>query len=130
VSAEPEELSTGRRPGSVRRDVLTTGTSLHHNLPGGTSRLADALAVIKDLPRPVADGLGAVLYGPYVVAALLTRERSAMPWDDIYAMVTPGLAFNMFFNTASVLRDPGPGRSFRASPRRPGGLPAVREAAS
>jgi hypothetical protein len=34
-----------------------------------------------------------------VVAELLTGERSAVPWDDIYAMVTPGLAFNMFFNT-------------------------------
>jgi hypothetical protein len=46
-----------------------------------------------------------------------------MPWDDIYAMVTPGLAFNMFFNAANVLRDPGPGRSGRTRPRRPGSVP-------
>lgn len=57
----------------------------------------------------------AVRYGPYVVAALLTGERSAMPWDGIYAMVTPGLSFNMFFNIANVLREPGGGA------RRPGG---------
>jgi oxygen-dependent protoporphyrinogen oxidase len=180
VSAEPEELSAGAGLAQFAATFSRPGTSLHHNLPGGTSRLADALAIsigdrlrtscpvtairqgdgfaevewlhggavrrarcahviaavpagvareiIKDLPSAVADGLGALRYGPYVVAALLTRERSAMPWDDIYAMVTPGLAFNMFFNTASVLRDPGPGRSFRASPRRPAVFPAVRAA--
>jgi len=69
--------------------------------------------IIDDLPAGIADGLNAIRYGPYVVAAILTAEQSAMPWDDIYAMVTPGRAFNMFFNTASILRVPGP--------RRPGG---------
>ncbi len=78
-------------------------------VPAGVAR-----ETVEDLPGPVADGLAAVRYGPYVVASLLTAERSAMPWDGIYAMVTPGLAFNMFFNTASVLREPG-------SARRPGG---------
>jgi oxygen-dependent protoporphyrinogen oxidase len=72
-----------------------------------------AREIIKDLPREMAEGLAAIRYGPYVVAALLTAEQSATPWDDIYAMVTPGRAFNMFFNTASTLR--------RKGPRRPGG---------
>lgn len=141
------------------------GTSLHHNLPGGATRLVQALAtsiddrlhtsspvtairqrdglaevqweeggtsrqartghvivatpapvtrtIVKDMPGTMAQGLSAIRYGPYVVAALLTAESSAMPWDDIYAMVTPGRAFNMFFNTASVLRGP--------RPRQPGG---------
>jgi protoporphyrinogen/coproporphyrinogen III oxidase len=174
VSAEPEELSAGAGVAQFAATFSRPGTSLHHNLPGGTSRLVDALAgtlgdrlhtacpvtairqgdgfaeaewlhggevrrarcahaiaavpagvareIIKDLPGDVADGLGAIRYGPYVVAALLTRERSAMPWDDIYAMVTPGRAFNMFFNTASVLWDPGPGRSRRTGPSRPGSV--------
>jgi oxygen-dependent protoporphyrinogen oxidase len=175
VSAEPEELSAGAGLAQFAATFSRSGTSLHHNLPGGTSRLVDGLAqglgdrlrtscpvtairqgdgfaevewlhggevqrascaqviaavpagaareIIKDLPAEGADGLGAVRYGPYVVAALLTRERSAMPWDDIYAMVTPDLAFNMFFNTASVLRAPGPGRSRDGGPRRPGSVP-------
>jgi protoporphyrinogen/coproporphyrinogen III oxidase len=162
VSAEPEELSAGAGMAQFAATFSGPGTSLHYNLPGGTSRLAQALAaglpgslrtgcpvtairqdegfaevewleggairrascaqviaavpaglareIIKDLPGPVADGLGAVRYGPYVVASLLTGERSAMPWDGIYAMVTPGLAFNMFFNTVSSVREPGGAR--------------------
>ena len=27
-----------------------------------------------------------------------------MPWDDVYAMATPGRAFDMFTNQAHVLR--------------------------
>ena len=36
-----------------------------------------------------------------------------MPWDDVYAMATPGRAFDMFTNQAHVLR--------REGERRPGG---------
>lgn len=36
-----------------------------------------------------------------------------MPWDNNYAIATPGLAFGVFFNMASVMRGTGP--------RRPGG---------
>jgi protoporphyrinogen oxidase len=174
VSAEPEELSAGAGLAQFAATFSRPGTSLHHNLPGGTSRLVDALAgtlgdrlhtwcqvtairqgegfaevewlhgaavrrarcaqvivavpagvarqIIKGLPGGLANGLGAIRYGPYVVAALLTAERSAMPWDDIYAMVTSELAFNMFFNTASVLRDPGPSGSLRADPRLTGAV--------
>jgi protoporphyrinogen/coproporphyrinogen III oxidase len=165
VSAEPEELSAGAGLAQFAATFSPPGTSLHHNLPGGTSRLPEALArhlqqslrtscpvtairrrdgiaevrwregnrqrhatakhvivatparaarnIVADLPAETADALSAIRYGPYVAAALLTAEQSAMPWDDIYAMVTPGRAFNMFFNTASVLRTRGP--------RRPGG---------
>jgi oxygen-dependent protoporphyrinogen oxidase len=35
---------------------------------------------------------------------LLTNETTPMPWDDVYAMTTPGLSFNMFFNHANPLR--------------------------
>ena len=165
VSAEPEELSAGAGMAQFAATFSPAGTSLHHNLAGGTSRLVEALTqglkdclrtscqvtavrqrggsaevewlehgairrtmtrqvivatpapaarqIIKDLPSGTADGLSAIRYGPYVVAAMLTAERSAMPWDGIYAMVTPGRAFNLLFNTASILRGPGQ--------RRPGG---------
>ena len=36
-----------------------------------------------------------------------------MPWDGLYAMATPGRAFDMFTNQAHALR--------KAGPRRPGG---------
>ena len=41
-----------------------------------------------------------------------TSERGAMPYDDVYAMATPGRAFDMFTNQAHALR---------GGARRPGG---------
>jgi oxygen-dependent protoporphyrinogen oxidase len=68
------------------------------------TRPDDALAMIDGLSAEVRHALGSMRYGPYVVASLLTNENDPMPWDGIYAMVTPGAAFNMFFNTANLLR--------------------------
>ena len=45
--------------------------------------------------------------------AVETNETTAMPWDRIYAMATPGRAFDMFTNQAHALR--------QAPDRRPGG---------
>jgi oxygen-dependent protoporphyrinogen oxidase len=44
VSAEPEELSAGAGLAQFAATFSRPGTSLHHNLPGRTSRLVDALA--------------------------------------------------------------------------------------
>jgi oxygen-dependent protoporphyrinogen oxidase len=69
--------------------------------------------IVANLPRPTRAALESIPYGPYAVLALLTRERTRMPWDDVYAIATAGRSFNMLFNTASVLRS--------APERRPGG---------
>jgi oxygen-dependent protoporphyrinogen oxidase len=42
-----------------------------------------------------------------VVGAFLTGEASPMPYDGVYAAATPGMSFNMLFNTANVLRRDG-----------------------
>jgi protoporphyrinogen oxidase len=60
-----------------------------------------------------AAALGRMSYGAFLCVAVETREAGRMPWDDVYAMATPGRAFDMFTNQAHVLR---PGRE-----RRPGG---------
>jgi oxygen-dependent protoporphyrinogen oxidase len=69
--------------------------------------------IVRDLPAETAAALAGIRYGPFVCGALLTGEPGPMPWDDIYAIVTPGKAFNMLFNHANVVRGPGP--------REPGG---------
>jgi protoporphyrinogen/coproporphyrinogen III oxidase len=69
--------------------------------------------IVRNLPADTADALARIPYGPFVCGAVLTGERGAMPWDGVYAIATPGKAFNMLFNHASVLRGPGP--------REPGG---------
>jgi protoporphyrinogen oxidase len=67
------------------------------------------------LVAPVADEAAAALsqmrYGVFVSVAIETRETAAMPWDDVYAMATPGRAFDMFTNQGHVLRA---GRARRA----------------
>ena len=78
--------------------------------------------LVEGLPPTLDSALRAIRYGPYVVAAFLTNEQRRMPWDDIYALVVARKRFNMFFNTASVLR---------SSPERlPGGSLTVYGAAS
>jgi oxygen-dependent protoporphyrinogen oxidase len=70
--------------------------------------------ILVDPPMELACALSRIEYGPFVVAAILTNERSAMPWDDIYAILTPGMSFDLCFNHANVLRS-------RAGRRAPGG---------
>jgi protoporphyrinogen/coproporphyrinogen III oxidase len=69
------------------------------------------------LVAPVAGRAAAALeqmtYGAFVTVAVETRETRAMPWDSVYAMATPGRAFDMFTNQAHALRGGGK--------RRPGG---------
>jgi oxygen-dependent protoporphyrinogen oxidase len=71
--------------------------------------------IVAGLPADTSDALGAIPYGPYVVAAFLTSETEPMPWDGIYALATPKRSFSMLFNTANVLRATparSPGGSF------------------
>jgi oxygen-dependent protoporphyrinogen oxidase len=68
------------------------------------------------LVAPVAGAAAAALeqltYGAFLSVAVETSETAAMPWDDVYAMATPGRVFDMFTNQAHVLR---------RGARRPGG---------
>jgi oxygen-dependent protoporphyrinogen oxidase len=60
-----------------------------------------------------AEALAQLTYGAFLSVAVETSETAAMPYDDVYAMATPGRAFDMFTNQAHALRAGGP--------RRPGG---------
>jgi oxygen-dependent protoporphyrinogen oxidase len=62
--------------------------------------------IVEGLPTALARALDSIHYGPYTVGAFLTNEKARMPWDGIYAMVAARRSFNMFFNTASILRHP------------------------
>jgi len=73
-----------------------------------------AREIVADLPAETAAALDAIVYGPFVVGGILTGETGAMPWDDIYSVLTVDASFNMLFNHANALREPG-------GPREPGG---------
>jgi protoporphyrinogen/coproporphyrinogen III oxidase len=80
-----------------------------------------ARRIVRGLPAGVARALERISYGPYVVGAFLTDETAPMPYDDLYAVATPSMSFNMLFNTANVLR--------RDGTRAPGGSLMVYSAA-
>lgn len=71
-----------------------------------------AREVVEGLPADVERSLAAVRYGQFCVLTVETTENSPMPWDDVYAITTPGLSFSMFFNHANPIRK---------GPRKPGG---------
>ena len=71
------------------------------------------------LPDDTKHALGEIHYGPSIVGGILTKETRPMPWDDLYAIATPGRAFDFIFNHANVIRAQEP-------ERKPGGALMVR----
>ncbi len=69
--------------------------------------------MVRGVAPAAADALEQLTYGAFLSLAVETNERRRSPWDDVYAMATPGRSFDMFTNQAQVLR--------RADHRRPGG---------
>lgn len=62
-----------------------------------------ARTLIADLPAQTAAALEQIAYGPFLSLALLVRENGPMPWQDIYAISTPGARFSVMFNQATGL---------------------------
>jgi oxygen-dependent protoporphyrinogen oxidase len=72
-----------------------------------------AAPLVAPVAREAAAALEQLTYGAFLSVAVETSETTAMPWDGVYAMATPGRAFDMFTNQANVLRS--------EAERRPGG---------
>jgi oxygen-dependent protoporphyrinogen oxidase len=72
-----------------------------------------AAPLVAPVAERAAGALSQLSYGPFLSVAIETCETGAMPYDDVYAMATPGRVFDMFTNQAHVLRT--------GAPRRPGG---------
>ena len=67
----------------------------------------DLLGLAEHLPEETREALAAVRFGPMAVLSVRTRETAPMPWDELYSILTPDASFNMFFNHANFLREPG-----------------------
>ena len=126
---------SGRLPAALGRELgerARTGCRVHAISPDGTGLVVhhdggevSARHVIVAAPAPnatplvapvserAAAALSRLTYGAFVSVAVQTCETTAMPYDDVYAVATPGRVFDMFTNQAHVLR--------RAGPRSPGG---------
>ncbi|MDV3128944.1 FAD-dependent oxidoreductase [Mycobacterium sp. 21AC1] len=90
-------------------EVRYEDSSGEHRVPARHAVVAApataARQIIRGLPQDVDQALAAVRYGQFVVLGIITKEHDPMPWDDVYALTTPGLAFSMFFNHANPLRN-------------------------
>jgi protoporphyrinogen/coproporphyrinogen III oxidase len=126
---------SGRLPEALGRELgerTRTGCHVHAIQPDGADLVVEgggeeirARQVIVAAPAPyaaplvapVAERAAAALerltYGAFLSVAIETSETTAMPYDDVYALATPGRVFDMFTNQAHALRAGGP--------RRPGG---------
>ena len=72
-----------------------------------------AARLVERVADHAAAALAQMTYGAFLSVAVRTSETSAMPWDRVYAMATPGRVFDMFTNQGQDLR--------AAGTRRPGG---------
>jgi monoamine oxidase len=64
-----------------------------------------AAKVLQDLTDEQREALASVRYGRFLVAGMFTEEQGRhQPWDDIYSISTPGLAFQVIFNHAAATR--------------------------
>lgn len=115
------ELGGRARTGCRVRALEPDGAELVVHADGEEIRARQVIVAVQaphaaPLVAPVAEQAAAALsqltYGAFLSVAVETRETAAMPYDDLYAMATPGRVFDMFTNQAHVLRD---------GPRRPGG---------
>jgi protoporphyrinogen/coproporphyrinogen III oxidase len=73
-----------------------------------------AAPLVAPMAEQAATALSRLTYGAFLSVAVETSETTAMPYDDVYAMATPGRVFDMFTNQAHALRR-------RGGVRRPGG---------
>ncbi|WP_064750520.1 protoporphyrinogen/coproporphyrinogen oxidase [Solirubrobacter soli] len=71
-----------------------------------------AAPLVAPVAERTADALSKLTYGAFLSVAVETNETTPMPYDGVYAIATPGRAFDMFTNQAHALR---------VGPRKPGG---------
>jgi oxygen-dependent protoporphyrinogen oxidase len=126
---------SGRLPAALGRELgdrARTGCRVHAIRPDGADLVVDhdggevsarhvivaaqapyAAPLVARVAAQTAVALSHLTYGAFLTVAVETSETTAMPYDDLYAMATPGRVFDMFTNQAHALR--------RGGPRRPGG---------
>jgi protoporphyrinogen/coproporphyrinogen III oxidase len=121
-AAMGRELGERARTGCRVQPIRPDGADLIVELGGEEIRARQVIMAAQaphaaPLVAPVAEQAAAALarltYGAFLSVAVETNETTAMPYDDVYAMATPGRVFDMFTNQAHALRAGGG--------RRPGG---------
>lgn len=113
-----DRACTGCRVDAVRPDgadliVQHSGEEIRARQVIVAAQAPNAAPLVAPVAEQAAAALAQLSYGAFLTVAVETSETTAMPYDDIYAIATPGRVFDMFTNQAHALRAGGP--------RRPGG---------
>jgi protoporphyrinogen/coproporphyrinogen III oxidase len=112
-----ERARTGSRVDAVRPDgdelvVACGGEEIRARHVIVAAQAPYAAPLVAPVAERAAAALAQLTYGAFLSVAVQTSEMAPMPYDDVYAMATPGRVFDMFTNQAHALR---------GGPRRPGG---------
>jgi protoporphyrinogen/coproporphyrinogen III oxidase len=112
-----ERARTDSRVDAVRPDgselvVSVGGEEIRARHVIMAANAPSAAPLVAPVAEPAADALARLTYGAFLSVAIETNETTAMPYDGVYAIATPGRVFDMFTNQAHALR---------VGPRRPGG---------
>jgi protoporphyrinogen/coproporphyrinogen III oxidase len=108
-----DRVRVGARVGAIEADgdvLVVDGERTRHVIVA--AQAPHAAPLVAPVAPAAAAALAQLTYGAFLTVAIETNERTAMPWDGVYAMATPGRAFDMFTNQAHALR---------GGARRPGG---------
>ncbi|MEV5650625.1 NAD(P)/FAD-dependent oxidoreductase [Nocardia sp. NPDC052254] len=104
LGAEVTEVVTGEdhtavtyRTGTAETTVLARRVIVA--VPADAAR-----TIVRGLASELDAALASITYGPFVAMGVLTDRSGPAPWDDIYAMTTPGMAFDMLFNHGNPVR--------------------------
>jgi oxygen-dependent protoporphyrinogen oxidase len=113
-----ERARTGCRVDTIRPDLADlvvhfSGDEVRARHVIVAAQAPRAAPLVAPVAERAAGALEGLTYGAFLTVAVETNETMAMPYDDVYAMATPGRVFDMFTNQAHALRGDGP--------RRPGG---------
>jgi oxygen-dependent protoporphyrinogen oxidase len=113
-----DRAQTGCRVHAIRPDgadlvVHSVGEEVRARQVIVAAQAPCAAPLVAPVAEQAAAALAQLTYGAFLSVAVQTRETTAMPYDDVYAIATPGRVFDMFTNQAHALRAGGP--------RRPGG---------
>lgn len=100
------------RPDGDRLVVSVAGEEIHARHVVMAANAPYAAPLVEPVAPRTAGALARLTYGAFLSVAVETCETTAMPYDDVYAIATPGRVFDMFTNQAHALR---------VGPRRPGG---------
>jgi oxygen-dependent protoporphyrinogen oxidase len=110
-----DRARTGCRVHAIRPDgadlvVQSGGDEIRARQVIVAAQAPFAAPLVASVAEQAAAALARLTYGAFVSVAVETSEATAMPYDDVYAIATPGRVFDMFTNQAHTLRAGGPRR--------------------